>query len=213
MAIQEIFNAVTEFKKDKVTELVMTEIDSGTEISIILNDGLIAPLDEIGKQFSDGKLFVPEMLRAAQTMKAGLEVLRPFLEDADREAKGTLVIGTVKGDLHDIGKNLVSMMIEGAGFKVIDLGIDVVSDKFIAAAEDNLADIVAISALLTTSIPAMEATVAAIKETGLQVKIMVGGAPLNLELADRIGADGYSDNAPGAVSIAREFMALGLNPD
>lgn len=157
MAIQEIFNAVTEFKKDKVTELVMTEIDSGTEISIILNDGLIAPLDEVGKQFSDGKLFVPEMLRAAHAMKAGLEVLRPFLEDA----------------------------------------------------EDSSADIVAMSALLTTSMPAMEATVAAIKDNGLQVKTMVGGAPLNREFADRIGADGYSDDAPRAVSIARKFMVLG----
>lgn len=149
MAIQEIFNAVIEFKKDNVIELVKTEIDIGTEISIILNDGLIAPLDEVGKQFSDGKLFVPEMLRAAHAMKAGLEVLRPFIEDADTEPKGTIVIGTVKGDLHDIGKNLVMMMIEGVGFKVIDLGVDVASDKFISAAEDDSADIVAMSALLT----------------------------------------------------------------
>ncbi len=213
MSIQEVFNAVTEFNKDNVIELVKAEIDSGTEISIILNDGLIAPLDAVGKQFSDGKLFVPEMLRAAHAMKAGLEVLRPFLEDAETEPKGTIVIGTVKGDLHDIGKNLVMMMIEGGGFKVIDLGVDVVSDKFIAAAEDNSADIVAMSALLTTSMPAMEATVAAIKDNGLQVKIMVGGAPVNREFADRIGADGYSDDAPGAVSIAREFRVLGSNLD
>ncbi len=213
MSIQEVFNAVTEFNKDNVIELVKAEIDSGTEISIILNDGLIAPLDAVGKQFSDGKLFVPEMLRAAHAMKAGLEVLRPFLEDAETEPKGTIVIGTVKGDLHDIGKNLVMMMIEGGGFKVIDLGVDVVSDKFIAAAEDNSADIVAMSALLTTSMPAMEATVAAIKDNGLQVKIIVGGAPVNREFADRIGADGYSDDAPGAVSIAREFRVLGSNLD
>lgn len=207
MAIQEIFKAVIEFKKDKVTELVKTEIGIGTKISIILNDGLIAPLDEVGKQFSDGKLFVPEMLRAAQAMKAGLEVLRPFLEDADTEPKGIIVIGTVKGDLHDIGKNLVGMMLEGAGFKVIDLGTDVASDQFISAAEDNSADIVAISALLTTTVPAMEAAVAAIKDSGLQVNIMVGGAPVNRKFADSIGADGYSDNAPGAVSLARKFMA------
>jgi 5-methyltetrahydrofolate--homocysteine methyltransferase len=207
VAIQEIFKAVIEFKKDKVTELVKTEIGIGTKISIILNDGLIAPLDEVGKQFSDGKLFVPEMLRAAQAMKAGLEVLRPFLEDADTEPKGIIVIGTVKGDLHDIGKNLVGMMLEGAGFKVIDLGTDVASDQFISAAEDNSADIVAISALLTTTVPAMEAAVAAIKDSGLQVNIMVGGAPVNRKFADSIGADGYSDNAPGAVSLAREFMA------
>ena len=207
MAIQEIFKAVIEFKKDKVTELVKTEIGIGTNISIILNDGLIAPLDEVGKQFSDGKLFVPEMLRAAQAMKAGLEVLRPFLEDADTEPKGIIVIGTVKGDLHDIGKNLVGMMLEGGGFKVIDLGTDVASDQFISTAEDNSANIVAISALLTTTVPAMEAAVAAIKDSGLQVNIMVGGAPVNRKFADSIGADGYSDNAPGAVSLAREFMA------
>ena len=174
MAIQGIFKAVIEFKKDKVTELVKTEIGIGTNISNILNDGLIAPLDEVGKQFSDGKLFVPEMLRAAQAMKAGLEVLRPFLEDADTEPKGIIVIGTVKGDLHDIGKNLVGMMLEGGGFKVIDLGTDVASDQFISAAEDNSANIVAISALLTTTVPAMEAAVAAIKDSGLQVNIMVG---------------------------------------
>ena len=207
MAIQEIYNAVIGYNKDKAAQFVKTEIDSGTNISAILDDGLVAPLDEIGKKFSEGEIFIPEMLRAAQAMKAGLEVLRPLLAATQSKPKGTVVIGTVKGDQHDIGKNLVTMMLEGAGFRVIDLGVDVGTDKFIAAAQENGAEIVALSALLTTTMLAMETTVAAIKENGLAVKTMVGGAPVTEAFANKIGADGYGEDAPGAVELVRKFLA------
>ena len=207
MAIQDIYNAVIEYDKDTAVQFVKAEIDSGTNILTILNEGLIAPLDVVGKRFSAGELFVPEMLRAAHTMKAGLEVLRPLLAGTRSKSKGTIVIGTVKGDQHDIGKNLVILMLEGAGFEVIDLGVDVDVDRFIEAVQKNGADIVGLSALLTTTMPAMEATVATIKEKGLSVKTMVGGAPVTEAFANKIGADGYSEDAPRAVELARGFLA------
>ncbi|GAB6064188.1 corrinoid protein [Deferrisoma palaeochoriense] len=207
MAIQDIFNAVLEFDEERVPELVRAELDAGTDVQEILNQGLIAAMDEVGQKFSEGELFVPEMLMAAQAMKAGLEVLRPLLTGDQAQPKGTLVIGTVKGDLHDIGKNLVAMMLEGAGFKVIDLGVDVDTEKFIEAAQQNNAQIVCMSALLTTTMPAMEATVKAIREQGLPLKTMVGGAPVTEAFAQKIGADGYSEDAPGAVELARRLMA------
>jgi 5-methyltetrahydrofolate--homocysteine methyltransferase len=208
MAIQDVFNAVVEFNKDKVTEFVKAEIDRATDTYTILNDGLIAPLDEVGRRFSEGEFFVPEMLRASNAMKAGLELLRPLMEKSDIKYKGTIVIGTVKGDLHNIGKNLVIIMLEGAGFSVIDLGVDVDIGGFIAAAKENGADVVGLSALLTTTMPTMEATVAALKEKGLAIKTMVGGAPLTQAYADKIGADGYSKDAPGAVKLVRQFLGL-----
>ena len=207
MAIQDIFNAVMEFEDEKVPELVQKELDAGTDVQAILNDGLIAAMDEVGKQFSEGELFVPEMLMAAQAMKAGLELIRPLLADTDAKPKGTLVIGTVKGDLHDIGKNLVSMMLEGAGFTVIDLGVDVDTEQFLVAAAEHRADIVCMSALLTTTMPVMEATAKAIQEQGLTLKTMVGGAPVSDAFAARIGASGYSEDAPGAVDLARRLLA------
>lgn len=206
MAVQEIYNAVVEFNKAKVADLVQTEIDSGTDISTILNDGLVAPLDEVGKRFSEGELFVPEMLRAAHAVKAGLEVLRPLMEKSGTELNGTVVIGTVKGDLHDIGKNLVSMMLEGGGYKVIDLGVDVEIDRFIAAIEENSADIVGLSALLTTTMPAMQETVATIREKGLTVKTLIGGAPITQGFADEIEADGYSEDAAKAVEVIKALL-------
>ncbi|MDW7712122.1 MAG: corrinoid protein [Deferrisomatales bacterium] len=207
MAIQDIFNAVLDFEEEGMPALVQKEIDAGRDVQSVLNDGLIAAMDEVGKRFSEGELFVPEMLMAAQAMKAGLAVLRPLLADADAKPKGTIVIGTVKGDLHDIGKNLVSMMLEGAGFKVIDLGVDVETDTFLAAAAEHEAQIVAMSALLTTTMPAMEATVAAIKQKRLALKTMVGGAPVTEAFANKIGATGYSEDAPGAVELARRLLA------
>jgi 5-methyltetrahydrofolate--homocysteine methyltransferase len=208
MAIQDIYIALIEYRKEKVADLVRDEIDKGTEISTILNKGLIAPLDEVGKKFSEGELFVPEMLRAAQAMKAGLEVLRPRLAETESRPKGTVVIGTVKGDQHDIGKNLVVMMLEGAGFQVIDLGVDVETGRFISAALENKAEIVALSALLTTTMLAMETTAAAIKEKGLAVKTIVGGAPVTEAFAQKIGADGYSEDAPGAVELVRRLLSI-----
>lgn len=207
MAIQDIFNAVLSFDENKVRSLTKESIDAGNNIEEILNNGLIKAMDEVGKKFSDGLFFVPEMLMAAQAMKGGLEVLKPHLATDSSQDKGTIVIGTTKGDLHDIGKNLLSMMLEGAGFKVIDLGVDVDKDKFIQAAKDNQANIVAISALLTTTMPSMGEAVTAIKEAGLPVKTIIGGAPVTQEFADKIGADGYSDDAPSAVKLARELLA------
>ena len=159
-----------------------------------------------GSRFSAGEIFVPEMIVAAQAMKCGLDILRPLLVGADTEARGTVVMGTVKGDLHDIGKNLVGIMLESAGFNVIDLGVDVEADKFISVVREKGADLVALSALLTTTMPAMSACVAGLKEQGLDAKVMVGGAPVTQDFADKIGADGYAEEAPGAVALARKLV-------
>jgi 5-methyltetrahydrofolate--homocysteine methyltransferase len=161
----------------------------------------------VGEKFSSGELFVPEMLMAAQAMKAGLEILKPLLSSGQAHAKGTVVIGTVKGDLHDIGKNLVAMMLEGAGFEVVDLGVDVASEKFVQAAAERKADVVALSALLTTTMPAMQRTVAAVKEAGLSSRTIIGGAPVTQAYAERVGADGYSPDAPGAVRLVKKLVA------
>ena len=208
MALNDVFQAVLSFNEAKVVELVKVELEAGTEVSTILNDGLIAAMDDVGQKFSAGELFVPEMLMAAQAMKGGLEVLRPLLAGEDTKPRGTVVIGTVKGDLHDIGKNLVAMMMEGAGFTVIDLGVDVEVEKFVAAAKENNADVVALSALLTTTMPAMESCVASLKEQGAGIKSMIGGAPVTQEFADKIGADGYAQDAPGAVALARSLVSI-----
>jgi 5-methyltetrahydrofolate--homocysteine methyltransferase len=207
MATADIFKAVLAYDEAQAKSLTQAELDAGTDIETILNEGLISAMDEVGKKFSEGDLFVPEMLMAAQAMKAGLGILKPHLASDSAANKGTVVIGTVKGDLHDIGKNLVAMMMEGAGFNVVDLGVDVDADKFVAAAKEHGANIVALSALLTTTMPAMEATVNAVKEAGLAAKTIIGGAPVTKAYADQIGADGYSDDAPGAVELARSLKA------
>lgn len=207
MAVKDIFQAVLNFDEEKVSELTREEIEAGTDIETILNEGLIAAMDEVGELFSKGDLFVPEMLMAAQAMKGGLNIIKPILAAGGMESKGTVVIGTVKGDLHDIGKNLVSMMMEGAGFNVVDLGVDVDSAAFVKAAQENKAKVVALSALLTTTMPAMEATVKAIKESGLAISTIIGGAPVSQEYADKIKADGYGEDAPHAVDLARKLMA------
>ena len=205
--MKDIFEAVLGFDGDEVVGLVKQEIDRGTDLSIILNDGLIGAMDEVGKKFSSGELFVPEMLLAAQAMKAGLDELKPHMSKDAAKTKGTVVIGTVKGDLHDIGKNLVSMMMEGAGFEVIDLGVDVETEKFIQVAKDSSADIICMSALLTTTMPEMEVTIKALNDQGLNYKTMIGGAPVTQDFADKIGADGYSEDAPGAVEKARVLLS------
>ena len=162
---------------------------------------------EVGERFSAGELFVPEMLMAAQAMKAGLELLKPHLGEGQGQSKGTVVIGTVKGDLHDIGKNLVSMMMEGAGFEVVDLGVDVESEAFVKTAAEKSADVIALSALLTTTMPAMESTVKAVKEAGMATRTIIGGAPVTQAFAEQIGADGYSADAPGAVKLVKQLVA------
>jgi methanogenic corrinoid protein MtbC1 len=206
MAIKDIYEGVLAFQVDKVKELTQAELEAGTDVQRILNDGLIGAMDEVGRKFSEGILFVPEMLMSAQAMKAGLEILKPHLTEEVSHARGTVVIGTVKGDLHDIGKNLVAMMLEGAGLTVVDLGVDVDAEKFVAAARDNKADVIAMSALLTTTMPGMETTIKAVREAGLTIKCIIGGAPVTEAFANQIGADGHGDDAPGAVGLVRRLV-------
>jgi 5-methyltetrahydrofolate--homocysteine methyltransferase len=214
MSIQNIYDAVMEYDEEAVPKLIQAELDAGTDVRKILEEGLIAALDVIGEQFSAGIIFVPEMLMAAEAVQAGLDLLRPLLVETGAKPVGTVILGTVKGDLHDIGKNLVGMMFEGAGFNLIDLGTDVDAELFITSAQENNADIVAMSGLLTTSMPEMQRAVQAVSEAkkthNLNVKIMVGGPPINEEFAARIGADGYGMDAPSAVARARRFLEVGI---
>ncbi len=207
MAIKDIYQAVLRFDKGGIGVLVQGELEAGTDIQSLLNEGIIAALDEVGERFSRGDLFIPEMLQAAQTAQQGLDILKPRLAETSSRSAGTVVIGTVKGDLHDIGKSLVKMMLKGAGFQVVDLGVDVPAERFEEAVEENRADILALSALLTTTMPAMGETVARFRENGSPVKVMVGGAPVTEDFAERIGADGYAGDASQAVSVARKLMA------
>jgi 5-methyltetrahydrofolate--homocysteine methyltransferase len=207
MAIGDVYQAVLEFDRDRVVSLVESELDAGTDLRSLLDDGLVKPLDEIGRQFSDGTAFVPEMLATARAMKAGLEVLRPHLSEGRNEPAGRVVLGTVKGDLHDIGKNLVGMMLDGAGFEVVDLGVDVDAGGFIEAARSHDADVVGLSCLVTTTMPAMAAAVATIKEQAAGAQVIVGGAPVNQAFCDRAGADGYGNDAASAVVLVRRILA------
>jgi len=206
MVVRRIFDAVLAFKKDELPSLIRQALDEGVPVERVLREGLIAPLDELGERFSRGDAFVPELLMAARAVKAGLEELRPALAEADTAPRGRVVIGTVQGDLHDIGKNLVAMMLEGAGFRVVNLGVDVRPEAFVQAARESHADLVCMSALLTTTMPNMEATIRALREQGLSCRTMVGGAPVTPRFAARVGADGYSDDAPGAVLMARRLV-------
>jgi len=206
MSIEDIFQSILQLKRGEIADLVQAEIDASTDISDILEQGLINAMGAVGDEFSEGRLFVPEMLRAAETMKIGLEVLRPLLMEADIEPRGTVIVGTVKGDLHDIGKNLVGMMLEGAGFTVVDLGVDVEPKAFIDAAGENQAQLVAMSALLTTTMPVMADCIGRFKEASLGARMIVGGAPVNQDFAIKINADGYSSDAPGAVELAKNLV-------
>ncbi len=210
MTIQQIYDAVMDYDDETIGALVQAEIDAGADVRAIMKDGMIAALNEIGERFSEGTLFVPEMLMAAETTQAGLDVLRPVLVDSGIKPLGTVILGTVKGDLHDIGKNLVGMLLEGAGFNLIDLGTDVDAETFIAAAQEKGADVIALSGLLTTSMPEMEKAVAAIgsatRNRNLNVKVVVGGPPVNQDFADRIGADGYGIDAHRAVAVVRGLI-------
>ncbi|MBW2492201.1 MAG: corrinoid protein [Deltaproteobacteria bacterium] len=207
MEAEAIINAVLDFDREKTTQLVQTQLDQGADAMVILNQALISAMDEVGRQFSAGVFFVPEMLMAAEAMQAGLEVLRPHLAKSEIKAKGTILIGTVKGDHHDIGKNLVAMMLECAGYRVIDLGVNVSKGKFLAAAKKYGTHIVALSALMTTTLSEMEAVVADVKtKGGSSLKTLVGGAPVTESFAAKIGADGYSPDAAGAVSMVRSLV-------
>ena len=208
--MKEIFQAVLDGDRETTVQLTQAAIDSGVEANDIMQNGLIAAMLEVGHQFEEGEYYVPEMLVSARAMQGALDILKPLLVKSGIEPIGKVILGTVKGDLHDIGKNLVAMMLEGAGFKIQDLGIDVAPEKFVEAIQNDPAvDIVGLSALLTTTMPSMEATIKAIDEAGLRgkVKIMVGGAPVTSDYAQRINADGFAPDAGQAVTLAKSLLA------
>jgi len=206
--LDEMNISVIEGNPDKVKELVRQALDQKVEVKTILNDGLIAAMDVVGRRFESRELFIPEMLMAGEAMTRGLEVLRPLFKESGVKPQGIVVIGTVQGDNHSIGKSLVSMMMEGAGFKMIDLGVDVSPEQFVKSVKEEDAQLVGMSALLTTTMPSMKATIETLKEAGLldKVKTLIGGAPVTQEYADKIGADGYAPDAITAVNKAREFL-------
>ena len=205
--LETIYEHVKEGEKEETIEFVQKAVDAGIKPDKILNEGMIAAMKEVGQLFEEGEYFVPEMLIAARAMQGGMEILKPLLVASGVEPVGKIILGTVKGDLHDIGKNLVGMMLEGAGFEVQDLGIDVAPETFVEAITDDV-DIVGLSALLTTTMPQMETTIKAIHEAGFKskVKIMVGGAPVTSDYAQKIGADGYAADASQAAVVAQSFI-------
>lgn len=204
-----IFDGVVEGDNASMPQNVQAALDAGASASSILNEALIPGMAEVGRLFEEGEYFVPEMLISARAMKTAMAALKPHLQQSEMKYAGNVVIGTVKGDLHDIGKNLVSLMLEGAGFQVRDLGSDVTPEKYVEAVRETGANIVAMSALLTTTMVNMKATVAALEEAGLrnQVKVMIGGAPVTDNFAKQIGADGYAPDASRAVAVAKTLCA------
>lgn len=208
MSLQAISESLQKGKAKDVKQLVQEQLDNGTTAKEILEEGLMAGMNIVGQRFKKNEIYVPEVLIAARAMTAGIEILKPFLMDEAVESKGTVVIGTVKGDLHDIGKNLVKMMMEGKGFNVVDLGTDVSAEQFIAAAQENNANIICCSALLTTTMNEMKNVVAEAENAGLRdgVKIMVGGAPITQEFCETIGADAYTGDAASAAEMALELI-------
>ncbi len=207
MDLKPIFQSVVDGQADAVASGVKAALAAGVEANVILNEALIAAMDDVGCQFEEGELFVPEMLVSARAMQAGLSLLKPHLAVTDTKSSGKVAIGTVKGDLHDIGKNLVAMMLEGAGFEIIDLGVDVAPEAFVEAVK-NGAQIIGMSALLTTTMNNMKATIEALKAAGLrdQVKVMIGGAPVTEEFAKSIGADAFAPDASSATRAARQLI-------
>jgi 5-methyltetrahydrofolate--homocysteine methyltransferase len=207
--VQEVYEGVINGENTVVQLKVQQGLEAGVDPAVILNQGMIAAMAEVGKRFEEGEYYVPEMLIAARAMQAGLALLKPHLLQSDVKSAGTVVIGTVKGDLHDIGKNLVAMMLEGAGFEIKDLGTDVAPQTFVEAARSNGANIVAMSALLTTTMTQMKNTIAEIEKAGLRnsLKIMIGGAPITETYAQQIGADGFAADASRAVAVAKSLLA------
>lgn len=203
-----IFKAILAGDANLSKESVQSALDLKIDPSQILNEGMIAAMAEVGERFEKGEYFVPEMLIAARAMHQGLTILKPHLHQSDLASKGKVVIGTVKGDLHDIGKNLVCMMMEGAGFELYDLGTDVTADKFIEAVREHDADVLAMSALLTTTMPQMKTVIEALADTGERdrVKVIIGGAPVTENYAQEIGADGYAADASRAVKVTKSLL-------
>lgn len=203
--LEEISSFLQQGKTPKVKELVTKALEEGVPAKQILEDGLLSGMSIIGEKFKKNEVFVPEVLIAARAMNAGTLLLKPHLTQAGVEEKGTVVLGTVKGDLHDIGKNLVKMMMEGKGLKVIDLGVDVDAEKFVASAKENNADIIACSTLLTTTMHEIKNVVDLVRETNTPVKVMIGGAPVTQKFCDSVGADSYTPDAATAADKALEF--------
>lgn len=206
--LEELKESVIAGNESKVVEYTKQALDEGVDLEKILNEGFIPGMDVVGDLFQANEIYVPEMLISAKAMKAGMKILEPLLTEAGVEPIGKVVIGTVKGDLHDIGKNLVAMMLEGGGFEVIDAGVDVTSQKFINLVKENKPDILCVSALLTTTMGEIKNVIDAFEENGLRddIKIMVGGAPLSEEYAKEVGADGYTPDAASAVDLAKKLV-------
>jgi 5-methyltetrahydrofolate--homocysteine methyltransferase len=206
--LETVYNAVLDGNAPAAQAGVKAALADGTAPDTILKDGLIAAMAEVGRLFEENEYFVPEMLVSARAMQSGLAILKPQLSESGSTPAGKVIIGTVKGDLHDIGKNLVAMMLEGAGFEVVDLGTDVSPEKFVKAVTDHKPNVIAMSALLTTTMPSMKGTLAALEEAGVRsnVKVMIGGAPVTDSFARQIGADGYSPDASSAVRLAKSLI-------
>jgi corrinoid protein of di/trimethylamine methyltransferase len=205
----EIKNIVVAGKHTEVEALVEKAIAEGTNLDNLINNALITAMDVVGQRFAASEIFVPEMLVSAMTMKKGLDIIKPLLKEGESQSKGKVVLCTVKGDLHDIGKNLVAMMLEGAGFEVIDLGVDSTVDMVMSKIKQLQPDVLGLSALLTTTMPEMEKVIKTLENQALRerVKVMIGGAPVSADFAEKIGADAYGEDAAEAVTIARGFIS------
>jgi 5-methyltetrahydrofolate--homocysteine methyltransferase len=206
--LETIFNAVLDGDLPSTQAEVRQALAAGLPAERILKEGLIAAMGEVGRLFEESEFYVPEMLVCARAMQSGLAILKPYLAEVGSSSAGKVVIGTVRGDLHDIGKNLVAMMLEGAGFEVVDLGADVTPEKFVAAVRQHGPSVIGMSALLTTTMPSMGITVQALQEAGIRdkVKVMIGGAPVTDEFANKIGADGYAPDASAAVRLTKSLV-------
>ncbi len=205
--LKALADAVIRGDQKKAVEITKAALEEGAAPKSVLDKGLIAGMDVVGARFKKNEIYIPEVLIAARAMKMAMEILEPELVKAGVEPVGRLLIGTVQGDLHDIGKNLVAMMLKGAGFEVIDLGVDVGPEKFVEQVKTSKAQLIGMSALLTTTMPGMERTIKALKKAGASAKVMIGGAPVTQEYANKIGADGYAPDAASAVDMAKSLVA------
>ena len=208
--LEELKRAVLSGDDERAAELTKKALEEGIEPGKVLNEALIPAMEIVGREYEEGERYVPEMLISAEAMKAAMGVLRPRLVETGVRLKGKVVIGTVEGDLHDIGKNLVAMMLEGAGFEVIDLGVEVTAERFVQAVREHKPDVLGMSALLTTTMIHMPEVIEALKEAGLreEVKVIVGGAPVTQEYAEKIGADGYAPDAANAVAVVKKLLGV-----
>jgi 5-methyltetrahydrofolate--homocysteine methyltransferase len=205
--LKALAEAIIRGDQNTAVEITRAALDEGTAAESVLKKGLIAGMDVIGDRFKNNEVYIPEVLIAARAMKSAMEILEPELVKAGVKPIGKFLVGTTQGDLHDIGKNLVAMMLKGAGFEVIDLGVDISPEKFVEQAKATGIQLVGMSALLTTTMPAMEKTIRALKGAGVSAKVMVGGAPVTQGYADKIGADGYAADAASAVDVAKNLVA------